>query len=48
MGALPSTVYFEYGVDNYDQRTPDQSIASGADDAFITANLTGTIAEYGL
>jgi uncharacterized repeat protein (TIGR03803 family) len=41
MGALPSIVYFEYGVDSYDHRTPDQSIASGSDDAFITANLTG-------
>jgi uncharacterized repeat protein (TIGR03803 family) len=43
MGVLPSTVYFEYGVESYDQRTPDQSIARGSDDAFITANLAGLL-----
>src|SRR4030095_1643453 len=43
MGVLPSTVYFEYGVDSYDQRTPDQSIAGGSDDVFISANLTGLL-----
>jgi|GEM_PF-977232 len=40
-GALAATVYFEYGTDSYDQRTPDQTITSGSDAAFLTANLTG-------
>jgi uncharacterized repeat protein (TIGR03803 family) len=43
MGVQASTVYFEYGVEDYDQRTPNQTIAGGSDDAFITANLTGLL-----
>ena len=42
-GGFAATVYFEYGTESYDQRTPDQTIASGSDVAFLTADLAGLL-----
>ncbi|MDB6173169.1 MAG: 3-carboxymuconate cyclase [Chthoniobacteraceae bacterium] len=42
-GGLAGTMYFEYGVDSYDSRTPNQSVAAGSAETVITADLVGLL-----
>jgi uncharacterized repeat protein (TIGR03803 family) len=43
MSAFASNVYFEYGTDGYDHRTPDQPVTNGTATTVVTAGLTGLL-----